>query len=529
MSGRLGAAEPLGAGGGAITAPLGGRSRPHGGHARKTRRPTGSRIAALGLVLAAGVLALPATAGASPNQRSILQDDARVLRSGPEAREATLDELKALGVDTLKLTVSWRGLAPSGRTRPSGFAADDPAAYAGWEPYDAAVAEAARRGLEVFLQVAGPAPDWATGGRSDPPGVLRPDPVAFGAFVEAVGRRYSGSYGGLPRVGLWSVWNEPNLPRYLLPQRTSSRARTPVSPHLYRRLYETAHAGLVASGHGADVILLGELLPIGRNATSSRSSLRPLEFLREMACVDRRLRAIRGRAARSRGCSRYRALPTRGVAHHPYTPPAGPGVRPRSRDDVTIGTLDRLVRELDRLGRRRRLPRGLEVWVTEFGFQTDPPDTFGAPLRRVPGFMAESEWIAAASSRVGSWSQYPLVDDELSGEGVLRFGGFQSGLRLRDGSAKPGVYAAYERPLWVRDRGRGRVTIFGAVRAGDGSATPARLESRLGAGAWRTVATARLGPRGYFTRTVRLSRVPRRTFRFRWGDGVSRTTRAARR
>ena len=491
--------------------------------------PIGRGGPGLALVVAACALALPAAAVASPNQRSILQDDARVLRSGPEVREATLDELKSLGVDTLKLTVSWRGLAPSGGRRPNGFAATDPAAYAGWEPYDAAVTGAARRGLEVLLQVAGPAPDWATGGRSEPAGVLRPEPVAFGGFVEAVGRRYSGSYGGLPRVALWSVWNEPNLPRYLLPQRTSSRARTPVSPHLYRRLYETAHAGLVASGHGGDVILLGELLPIGRNPTSSRSSVRPLEFLREMACVDRRLRAFHGRAARSRGCSRFRALPARGVAHHPYTPPAGPRVRPRNRDDVTIGTLDRLVRELDRLGRRRRVPRGLEVWITEFGFQTDPPDTFGAPLRRVPGFMAESEWIAASSSRVGSWSQYPLVDDELSGEGVLRFGGFQSGLRLRDGGAKPGVYAAYQRPLWVRDAGRGRVGVFGAVRAGDGSTTPARIETRLGGGAWRTVATARLGPRGYFTRTLRLSQAARRAFRFRWGDEVSRTVRAARR
>jgi hypothetical protein len=455
----------------------------------------------------------------------------RTLRMGAAVREATLDELAALGVDTLKITVPWRALAPApeARARPAGFDPADPAQYEGWGPYDQAVVGARRRGLEVFVGVAGPAPDWATAGRSEPVGVLRPDPEEFGAFVRAVGRRWSGSYEGLPRVGLWSVWNEPNLPRFLLPQRSSSRARTPVAPHVYRRLYLAAHAGLSATGHGEDAILMGELLPIGRNPTSSRSSLRPLEFLREMACVDARMRPFRGRAARARGCTGYRALPGLGVAHHPYTPPAGPRVRPRHPDDVTIGVLPRLVRALDRLGRARRLPRGMEVWITEFGFQTDPPDDFGARLASVPRFMAQSEWIAARSPRVGSWSQYPLVDDELTGEGVLRFGGFQSGLRFRDGRVKPAVYEAYRRPLWVRDLGRGRVSVFGGVRSGDRSSTPVSIEARLGRGPYRRVGSAPLGPRGYFSRTLRLSRAPSLTFRFRWGDETSRPVRAARR
>ena len=480
--------------------------------------------------LVAGLLASAAPAQASLTQRSVLQDDARVVHSGTAARDATLDELVALGVDTLKITVPWRALAPApgSRNRPAGVDLADPAAYSGWGPYDEALIGARRRGLEVFVGVAGPAPEWATSGRSDPDGVLRPDPEEFGAFVRAVGQRWSGSYHGLPRVALWSVWNEPNLPRFLLPQRSSSAARTPVAPHVYRRLYLAAHAGLSATGHGDDAVLMGELLPIGRRPTSSRSSLRPLEFLREMACVDRRMRPFRGRAARARGCTRYRRLTGLGVAHHPYTPPAGPGVRPRHRDDVTIGVLPRLVRELDRLGRAGRLPRGMEVWVTEFGFQTDPPDSFGARLRSVPRFMAESEWIAARSPRVGSWSQYPLVDDELTGEGVLRFGGFQSGLRFRDGRAKPSVYEAYRRPLWVRDLGGGRVAVFGGVRSGDGSSIPVSIEARLGRGPYRRVASARLGPRGYFSRTLRLSRASSRTFRFRWGDEASRPVSAGR-
>ena len=302
------------------------------------------RAAAIAAACAA-VCALPAApAAASTTQLSVLQDDGQLLDREPAVRDARLDEFRALGVDVVKLNVDWRRVAPD--SRPSNPA--DPGAYASerWAPYDAAIAGAAARGMRVLLTVGGPAPDWAVRGSSAPvQGVLRPDPEQFGQFVRAVGTRYSGSYrppagqmpgGGddpapfpglpfppataaqsaaLPRVALWSVWNEPNLVRFLQPQR--DRRRRPASPHLYRDLYLAAHAALSATSHGRDTILIGELLPVGKAPRSSRSSVRPLEFLRELACVDRRLRAYRGRAARARGCDGFRALPGTGGAMHP--------------------------------------------------------------------------------------------------------------------------------------------------------------------------------------------------------------------
>lgn len=477
--------------------------------------------------VALSMLAAPAQSVASPDQRSILQDDARLINSTASVRDASLDELVALGVDTVKFTIDWRSFAPAGRQRPAGFQAADPAAYPAerWAPYDDAIAGAQRRGIEPFLQVTGPAPDWAAPGRSDPPGISRPDPEEFGSFVRAVGTRYSGSYSGLPGVGLWSIWNEPNLPRFLLPQRSSTRARTPVAPHLYRRLYLAAHAALTASGHGQQTILMGELLPVGRPPTSSRASMRPLEFLRELACVDRRGRPYRGPAARARECTGYEPLPGTGVAHHPYTQSGGPGVRPPHPDDVPIGSIARLIRTLDLLGRRGRLRRGMPVFLTEFGFQTDPPDPIQTPIRRVPGYLGESEAIALASPRIGSVSQYPLVDDELKGEGLARFGGFQSGLRFADGRPKPGVYGAYQRPLHVRGRTPSTVELLGGVRTGDAGDT-VRIETRLGRGRFRPVGGAvRLSARGYFRRVVRVRNAARRQFRFRAGGEVSRAAR----
>src|SRR5204862_6341454 len=89
----------------------------------------------------------------------------------------------------------------------------------------------------------------------------------------------------LPAVKLWSVWNEPNLPVFLLPQRSSTKSHYPVSPTLYRNLYLAARNGLVATGHAQDTILMGELLPVGKSSHTPRSSIRPLDFLRELACV----------------------------------------------------------------------------------------------------------------------------------------------------------------------------------------------------------------------------------------------------
>ena len=142
------------------------------------------------LTLCLAVLAaLPTYASARSNQLSIIQDDARVIASGNDARNATLDEMRALGADVVKLSISWRDLAGGGK--PSNPA--DPNAYPAdkWAPYDAAIQGAIQRGLGVFVNIGGPAPDWASKGGG---GVVRPNAGAFGQFAKAVGTRYSGGF-----------------------------------------------------------------------------------------------------------------------------------------------------------------------------------------------------------------------------------------------------------------------------------------------------------------------------------------------
>jgi hypothetical protein len=353
--------------------------------------------------------------------------------------------------------------------------------------------------MRPFLSLGGRGPRWATGSRGRR-GTYRPNAKEFGRFAEAAGRRF-------PEVDIWSIWNEPNLYSWLSPQR---RERVPVSPSIYRRLYLAGHRGLRASGND-DTILLGELMP--RGGTDPRK-VPPLQFLREMACLNRDYRQYRGRAARLRGCSRVGRIPTSGFAYHPYTLAGGPGVN-EARDDAAIGQLGRVRATLDKLARRGKLPRRLKIWITEFGYQTRPPDPFGTPIGRAPSLMDLSEWIAFRNPRVATYAQYQLCDNDF----------WQSGLRRENCRPKPRVYEAFRMPLFVRALGRNRVEVFGALRSAVGGR--AQVESKAPGGRYRSRGSASVNRAGYFRRIFRVTNAVRHTFRVTL-DGRSRTKRVTR-
>ena len=66
-----------------------------------------------------------------------------------------------------------------------------------------------------------------------------------------------------------------------------------------------AIAGLRATGHGGDQMLLGETSPIGRETGRLRSRPAPPgAFIRTLLCLGRDGRALRGRRAALTGCRR---------------------------------------------------------------------------------------------------------------------------------------------------------------------------------------------------------------------------------
>ena len=446
------------------------------------------RVAVLAAL--AALLAVPGQAGASRSQLTIMEDSTQVLSTDQSARDFALDQFKALGADIVKVRVQWRDFAPdpSSRRRPD-FDATDPSAYpAGvWDQLDAAVEGIVARGMKPFLMVGPPAPDWATGGTTRKyVGVWKASPGEYNQFVQAVGKRYSGQMEGIPRVSMWSVWNEPNHPQFIQPlSERLGRKYVPTAADQYRKLYVAATDAFTATGHGGDTILFGEVLPIGQTRLGTLNTISPLLWLREFFCVDDSYRPFRGSAAAARGCNPFPKILTSGFAMHPYTKPVGPRYHLPNPNDATIGQIQRVATALDKIARTHRVRKGLGIYSTEFGIQTDPPDCvgFGAPITKQAAILNEAEYDSYVSPRVKTYSQYLLIDDPILTQfepGTNeRYGRYQTGLLWGQNAVRcesPGVHFAYatpkqptfnafQTPLYVRKLSHGRgVQVFGRAR-----------------------------------------------------------------
>lgn len=445
-------------------------------------------LVAVTLLAALALLGSPSHASASPTQRTLFEAPRELLGGDAALRAHTLGELRDLGVRDLRVVLYWKDVAPdAGSSRVPGFHERDFRAY-DWGAYGAAVDAAAAAGFRVLLTVSGPVPRWATAARKDDR--TRPSPMHFQRFFEAVADRFGA------RVHRFSVWNEPNHPRFLLPQYDDG---APVSGRVYRKLYLAARRGLRAAGQGRRELLFGELAPRGTSRVVA-----PLRFLRQGLCLSPRMRL---RAS----CNRLRID---GVAHHPYTTRAGPAFVPPNRDDVTIGVLPRLTRFLARAERAGAIPRRTPVHLTEFGIQSKPDPFVGVSFTTQAESRSIGELQAHRQPRVKTFAQYLLRDDlPRAGAASTRYSGFETGLRAAGGDAKR-AYAAFRLPLVARPDGRRRVVLWGLARPADGRTT-VRIEHRArGASRWRLLRHLRTSARGTFT--TRTARRGDRRYRVVW-------------
>ncbi len=439
------------------------------------------------LVLVALGASAPAATQASPRQHTLVEAPRELLGGDAALRTSTLAELRALGVRDLRVVMYWQDVAPHADARDvPGFHERDFRAY-DWGRYGRAVDEAAAEGFRVLLTVSGPVPRWATAARKDHR--TRPSTTHFRRFFEAVADRFGS------RVHRYSVWNEPNHPRFLLPQHAHGR---PVSGTLYRKLFIAARRGLKAAGQADRELLFGEMAPRGTSRVVA-----PLAFLRQGLCLTANYH-------RRAACNR---LQVEGIAHHAYTTRTGPGFVPPRYDDVTIGVLPRLVRAVARAERAHAIPSRTPIDITEFGIQSLPDPFVGVSYTSQAEFRSISELLAYRQPRVRTFAQYLLRDDDpRPGPATSRYAGFESGLRGSDGEVKR-AYDGFRLPLVARPVSRTRVALWGLVRPARG-VTSVVLERRDGGGSWRTLKHLGTSARSTFsTRTVRRND---RRYRVRW-------------
>lgn len=253
-----------------------------------------------------------------------------------------LQRLKAGGVDSMRISLSWASVQPT-RGGPFNFTA-----------YDSLIGQAATAGIEVLPFLYG-APRWAvpevavpgSHGSVKAPRFL---PVRSGAqrsgwqqFVRAAVQRYgpSGSFWAqnpaVPKLPIrtWQVWNEENF-KYFVVQ---------PDPGEYGKLVKLSSAAVKGADSGARVILGGMFArPIEATFhTQPPQAYFAADFLEQM----------------------YERTPGiksmfQGVALHPYT-----------------GTYKRLTPYIEefRDALKANHDAGKGLWITELGWSSEPPAT----------------------------------------------------------------------------------------------------------------------------------------------------------
>jgi hypothetical protein len=470
----------------------------------------------------------------------MFQDDLYLLYAPTATVSRTLDTLKSLGVDRLRLTILWSAIAPdpSSIIRPSGFDASNPAAYpaSAWSGYDRIVRLAVARGIGVSFDVTAPGPLWAMA-RPAPDAKsathYKPSALEFGDFVAAIGRRYSGTYvqpglsAPLPRVSYWSIWNEPNQPGWLAPQWGLVHGHAVmVSPWLYREYVDSAYAALARTGHrpSTDTILIGELAPEGSERTRVADPIPPMPFLRAVYCLDASYRPLQGGAARTLNCPPQTSPSTfvsahpglfapSGFAHHPYSFFLAPNVEMANPDFAPLSNLSRLEQGLDSIFTAYGVHRQLPLYLTEYGYETNPPNPYrGINPAEQALYLDEAEYLAWRDARVRSLSQFLLYDSAPNRSYAPGTPGywssFQTGLLYENGGQKP-AFNSFRLPVYVPQpvfsRGA-EILIWAMLRlAPNGTKQRAQIQWRGPTGGYLTLKTLTTSdPSGFVTGRVGL-------------------------
>ena len=384
------------------------------------------------LAVLVAALVLPAGAAGSPFVRYGIQDDAWI-RHGPGTVEQRLDRIRDLGVDVVRLNVHWNEVSPQRGTFD-------------WSDYDAIVRGLDERGIEPLLTLTS-TPAWANGGRGS--NWAPTSGSSFARFARATAVRY-------PFVRRFAIWNEPNQRRWL----------QPTNPQAYvRRILNPAYAAIHAARPNA-LVAGGVTAP-----RAGPGGVSPVAWIEGMAKAGARLDAY---------------------AHNPH--PLTPSETPTSGGcdhcmTITMATLPRLLTTVRKAFGPKR------IWLTEFGYQTNPPDPLlGVSWVDQARFTSEVALRAFLAARVDVHIQFLLRDEPE----ITRW---QSGVLTTRGVQKPS-YAAFRIPFAVRARTGLRTTVWGQVRPGAGPQS-FRLQ-RFANGRWKSVgATGRTTKGGYFTQVVR--------------------------
>jgi hypothetical protein len=354
-----------------------------------------------------------------------INDEADTLYGDPAAAFNTLTALKT---QVLRVNLYWGGTkwAVANGSRPKDPTDPGDQAY-NWALYDRLVQYAHDSGIQVVFSILF-TPKWANGGKART--VVPTNLTDLENFSYAAAERYSGlwippvwqqneSLGignhPLPKVNMWTAWNEPNNPLWLTPQyKKVGKTWRVESAFNYAKICNAVMAGVHSRFLGPlpdEHVACGVTGPKGNDAPATRrASVDPLTFLTQ---------------AHRFGMKNFDVY-----AHHPYADRGSeaPAFVPKGaqRRRVQLGNIDTLLKLVSKYYGAKHL------WITEYGYQTNPPDktVFGIPWATQAKYMAQAYAIARKNPRIDMMLWF-MVRDEPT------IGGWQSGLETVGNKKKP--------------------------------------------------------------------------------------------
>ena len=337
--------------------------------------------------------------------------------------------LKTLKTQVLRVNLYWGGtkwaVANSGRpTDPN-----DPGDRAyNWALYDRLVKYAQTYNIQLVFSIVF-TPGWANGGKGK--NVAPTNFKDLENFAYAAAERYSGLWippawqqnaslgignSPLPKVSMWTAWNEPNNPVFLSPQyKRVGKSWRVESAFNYAKICNAVMAGVHSQYLGplsGEQVACGVTDPKGNNApATARASVDPLTFLTQ--------------------AHRFGMQDFDVYAHHPYADMGNesPSYVPKGKhkNRVQLGNINKLFALISKFYGPKHL------WITEYGYQTNPPDKslFGVSWKNQAKYLTQAYAIARKNPRIDMMLWFMVRDDPNVKTG------WQSGLMTVQNKRKP--------------------------------------------------------------------------------------------
>jgi hypothetical protein len=235
----------------------------------------------------------------------------------------------------------------------------------------------------------------------------------------------------------------------------------------------------------SNFVVLAGTAPFGDLAGGQR--MQPVAFYRALFCLTGSLAA--------QPCPSGVSFDA--IDHHPYGI-GSPTTHALNPDDASIPDISKITKVLHAAERASRaLPHGpKQVWTTEIGWNSRPPESTGVPI------MTQARWLEQSlyllwSQGVSTVMWLQIVDiPPIPGQ---PFSFWDSGLYFQNAKAKPAA-TAFSFPFVTQRRSGSRIAAWGRAPAGG----LLLIEQHTGA-RWRTVAHLRVAAHQVFERTLALS------------------------